>query len=399
MTVHKGLSYNFQDIDAIADDLLENIAGDTRRHALGFLTLDSQIDGAALLAKLKAKAAFPIVGGTTFEYPLNAPGREISASLTVLDDERLQYALSVTEPLDDRQAAEQIKAAYDECLAKLGHKPKLWMLYAPMKAGVAMDPFISHLFALAGDVPVFGGVTTNDLDSTRALVFADDTTYDNRMLLLGLGGDIKPVFAVGSQLTVMTEYGPTVTESDGNLVHRVDDMTFCEYMRGLGIAPEDRENGVDALVQYGPLPVQLRHKLRDDDGVPELRCISFTDPEKGCAAFSSSLPVGTKVNVGMIQKNDVTESSRRCLQELTQNMQAEEAGGYKYSLVFSVTCVARYFAMLGGENLESSLLLNEAPAHLPVSTYYGFCEVGPTLGRDAEVHNRSHNASIVMCAI
>lgn len=399
MSVYSGVSQNFQDIDIIAADLLKNIAAGGPANSIGFLTLDSQVDGTALHAKLRERVAFPIVGGTTFEYPLNMREAEISAVLTVLSRDSLEYAIAVTDPLNEARAAEQVKAAYDECLAKLPGPPRLWMLYVPMQAGVSMDPFICHLFALAGDVPVFGGVTTNDLDSTRALVFGGDSAYGDRMMLLALGGDIQPVFAVGSQLTVMTEYAPTVTESDGNLVHRVDDMTFCDYMRGLGIAPEDRMNGVDALVQYGPLPVQLRHKLRDDDGVPELRCISFTDVERGCAAFSSSLPVGTRVNVGMSQKGDVTESSRRCIRELEARMRAKESQGYTYSLIFSVTCVARYFAMLGGENLESALLLNEAPEHLPVNTYYGFCEVGPTQGQNGEIHNRSHNASIVMCAI
>ena len=275
------------------------------------------------------------------------------------------------------------------CLCSLDIKPGI---------SLRLDCFLSALFAEAGEIPVFGGVTTSDLVSTQAHVFAGHHAYKDRMVLLALGGDIQPVFAVGSQLTELTPYGPSVTEAEGRIVKKVDDMTFCEYMQRLGINPEDRVNGVDALVQYGPLPCRLYHKMDDDDGVPELRCISFTKLEDGSAAFSSRLPVGTRINMGTIQKSDVTESSERCLNEILTKMERWENDGYQYSVLFCVPCIARYFSMLGGENLERNLIRQNTPSRLMVNTFYGFCEIGPTENRQG-YHNRSHNASIVMCAI
>jgi hypothetical protein len=239
----------------------------------------------------------------------------------------------------------------------------------------------------------------NDLESTKAAVFSGGQVYYDRMVLIALGGAIRPVFAVGSQMTPMSDYAPAVTESDHNVVRRLDDMSFCDYMSSIGISPEARRNGVDALVQYGPLPCQLRNKLAEDDGIPELRCISYTNIEEGSVAFSSDLPVGTRVNIGIIQKEDVVESFGSCMETLKRQMEQEEQDGYRFKVLFAVPCVARYFAMLGGENLESRLLRDEVPGDLAVSAYYGFLEVGPTVGKDGAIHNRSHNASIVMCAI
>lgn len=399
MSAYTNSSNDFSDIKKIVEDLTRGISAVEGNAKLGFLTCDSLVDYESLLTELSTRIDFPIVGGTTFTYPLSGDPLGTSAALTVLSLDHLAFSIHITEPLAEERSLEQVTMVYQECLAGLGSVPKLFMPFIPMSPGLKADQFFTDLFSLAGPVPVFGGVTTDDLDTTKAAVFAGGKVYHDRMVLIALGGAIQPVFSVGSQLTPMSEYAPTVTKSDANIVYQVDDMTFCDYMRSIGISPEERKNGVDALAQYGPLPCRLRNKLTDDDGIPELRCISYTNVEEGSAAFSSCLPVGTKVNVGVILKEDVVESSRRCLNQLVEKMKAVESTGYHYSTLFSIPCVARYFAMLGGENLESMLLTEEIPEHLAISTYYGFCEIGPTQGEEGTIHNRSHNASVVMCAI
>lgn len=398
MATYVGKSCNFDDVDIIVNDLLVNCRFNKTAGKPAFLVADSQINSPALVKALAQKTGFTVVGGTSFTYPMSENVNEVSAQLTVLDMDTLDYALGVSQPLKGPEMGAQIREVFEHCRATLKGEPKMWMLYLPFIPGFNIDAAVNAVFALAGETPVFGGVTTDDLDSTKAFVFAGDQAYTDRMVLLALGGDIKPVFAVGSQLTVMTEYGPAVTESCGNVVSRVDDMSFCDYMRSLGISPEDRVNGVDALVQYGPLPCRLRHKLVDDDGVPEIRCISCTNVNEGSAVFSSAMPVGTRVNMGVIQKNDVTESSSYCVNLLSKRMRREEELGYAYSVIFSVPCVARYFATLGDAKFKKSLLA-QIPDNLPFSMYYGFCEVGPTFSENGRLHNRSHNASVVMCAI
>ena len=102
--------------------------------------------------------------------------------------------------------------------------------------------------------------------------------------------------------------------------------------------------------------------------------------------------------MGSIQKNDVVESSERCLNEILEKINQRENRDYQYSVLLAVPCIARYFAMLGGENLENTLLAQKIPPELVVNIFYGFCEIGPTQNKNG-YHNRSHNASIVMCAL
>lgn len=391
-------SRNFDDTDAIVSDLLTGVTISDTQHTLALLMCDSRVSCKPLVKALSLQLGVSVLGGTTLTLPLSESPDETSATLTVFSKPGLEYSVAVSPPLEEESFEAQMNELHRQCLATLKGEPKLLMPFIPLVPGLGTDKFVSRLFQLAGNTPVFGGTTTNDLASTQALVFAAGTVWEQNMVLVAISGDIQPAFAMASQLTVMAEYGPAVTHNEGNVVYKVDDMTFCEYLQSMGISPEQRQNGVDALVQYGPLPARLRGK-GEDDGVPEIRCISYTNPQEGSAAFSSELPEGTRVNIGLIHKDDVAQSARHCVNTLLDAMKSQEKTGYRYEMLFCLPCLARYYAMLGGENIESKLLNEMLPGTLAPTGYYGFLEIAPTYGADGKIHNRSNNASLVICAL
>lgn len=389
-------SQEFDNIDVIINDLKKDINKDLP-NAFGILICDSMIDYAKVSANLSAILSFPIVGGTTLSFPFSVGSKEeLSASLIIFSKENINFSISISESLQEEKSQEQMQAVYNNCTSQLREPPKIIIPFFPLMPGVMIDKFINNLFTTAGNVPVFGGVTTDDLIQTKAAVFLNGKTLHNQMILLMINGDINPVFSVGSQVSCMAEYAPAVTKSENNIVYEVDNMPFCDYLKSLGISPENRINGVDALLQYGPLPVQLREKLENDDDILEIRCISNTNIDNGSVAFSSNLPLGTKVNVSVLDKEDVKDSAINCLKNVKEKMQKQEADGYEFSMLFCVSCVARYFALVGVDYFERQFLDSEMPKNLPAISYYGFCEICPT--GDLVLNNRSHNASIIMCA-
>lgn len=392
-------SFQFDDPELLVNELREGV-GDA--HAtLGFLLCDSQIEYGEVVSGLQAKVDFPIVGGTSLTFPISdEDAGEISASLMLIARDDMRYAVSVSEKLDEAGCREQMKDVYDRAAEKLGEQPRVIIPLFPLMPGFPTGLFIAELFKLAGDIPVFGGTTTGDLISTHAAVFAEGEAFTDHMVLLMLGGDIRPVFSACNAVTRMAEYAPTVTQSKENIVSRVDDMTFCEYMRTLGLSPEDRVHGVDALLQYGPIPVELSLRDRPEDGVSEISCISYTNLQEGSVAFSRSVPEGSRVSVSILHKEDVEKSARECLDRLKAEIEDGEKDGYRYDTLLCVSCVARYFVLVGGENRERALLGSEVPASLAAGGFYGFCEIGPTKNKeDGSTINRAHSASIVMCAL
>lgn len=394
------ISTAFDDASHIAQEILSGLA-DRSQGALGILFCDSRVAYGAVASAVSAALSFPVTGGTALGFPFAAPdGSEISAALLVIRKQGMKAALRISEPLAQEKHEEQMRRVFDDCRMDLGCDPALVLPFFPLMPGVLTALFIDDIFSLANGVPVFGGTTTNDLVSTKAAVFASDRAYEDRMALVMLGGDIRPVFATSNQVSPMVEYAPVVNESGGYEVLRVDDVSFCEYMRGIGISPEERINGVDALMQYGPTPALMQRTPRQDSDVPEVRCISFTNLSRGSATFSGPVPPGTRLKMSILHKEDVAASTRDCLEKLKLRMARHESDGYTYDAFLCVSCVARYFVLVGGENTERLILRENMPPGLAPLGFYAFCEIGPAYAfEDGTLLNRSHSASIAACAI
>lgn len=396
------ISTSFVSAETIAEDILSAMPQAAAIDGqVGFLFCDSQTDYATVLAALAKRVSFPIVGGTALGFPFSGEDeREISAALMVVRKEGLTVSVIVSDPLVQDRHQEQMRSVFERCRDALGEAPKLILPFFPLMPGLATGLFINDVFDLAKDVPVFGGTTTNDCISTRPAIFAEGAAYGDRMALVMLGGAVAPVFATSNLVSPTVEYAPTVTQSEENVVLRVDDASFCDYMRTIGISPEDRINGVDALMQYGPTPVIMHNAKAPETDVPEVRCISFTDIGKGSATFSGPVPEGTRLRMSILRKQDVDTSVEDCLEKLQRRMKAGEEKGYQYSALFCISCVARYFVLAGGPNTERELLMRGKPEGLAPIGFYAFCEIGPVYASsDGRQINRSHSASVAMCAI
>lgn len=398
------VSLRFDDPVGIADELAACAAG-ASPEALGILFCDALVDYASVVEALQARVPFPVVGGTSPAFPVSKRGNdEIAAGLMVIAKPGLRHAIAVSAPLAEDRAeaqAQDLIERVSSLLAQAGTSLRMLIPFLPLVPGFPTGRFVEALTAQAGETPVFGGVCTGDLVAVPSAVFAEGRAYGDRMVLVALGGEIRPVFATANAITRMSDYAPTVTKAEGACVDRVDDKNFCAYMEELGLRPQDRVNGVDALMQYGPLPVEIDWKGKPDDGIAEVSCISYTMLDRGSVVFSRSIPEGARVGVGILQKEDVERSAAQCLETLLAEVaQCErEEPEYRYDTLFCVSCVARHFALVGNRDEERELLNARIPSHLTANGYYGFCEIAPSRDRTTGARiNRAHSASIVMCS-
>lgn len=393
-------SLHFDSPEQIAEDLTASLGLDVDVPVVAFLFCDSQVEYAETVRLVADKLPCPVVGGTALGFPSLPEGSEdVAAMLLVVRKKGMQVSLVVSEPLDTERYDEQMRDVFSRCREGLSGEPRLVMPFFPLLPGLAGELFRLVLFEQAGEIPVFGGTTTGDFVVADASVFANGAVFADRMALLMLGGDIQPVHAVGTKVTTMQEYSPVVTESQGNRVIRVDGMLFCDYMQRIGLNPEDRINGVDALMQYGPTPVEMQIPGRPEDGVPAVRCISYTDLVEGSAVFSGIVPEGTRLKLSILRKEDVADSAELCLRLLKERMREKESAGYTFSASLCISCVARYVVLVGDNNLERQFLQQHARSSVPQAGFYAYSEVCPTTEKaSGKLLNRSHSASIIMCA-
>jgi hypothetical protein len=133
--------------------------------------------------------------------------------------------------------------------------------------------------------------------------------------------------------------------------------------------------------------------------VPVVRTLHGVDLEEGCGMAIGEVPEGYNISVCVLQPGDIEVSARNSARDLSERMRANESGGYKYSLVFAVSCVARYYSMASKNTLETDVLFCELPKDVSVSGYYSFGELCPTSVREGRARNAAHNESLVLLAI
>ena len=232
---------------------------DSSHATVGFLYCDSQVDYVGVVEKLSALVSFPIVGGTTMGLPFdNTPhdsADDMSAMLLVIEREGMRVSVQASEKLNHAQHTEQMNALYAKTCEELGEEPKIAMLFLPLLPGIPLSDFMDDIFVCAGDIPVFGGTSTNDLISTQAAVFHNGESLHDKLVLVLIGGNVRPVCASSCQVTPMVEYAPTVSQAEGNEVLRVDSSSFCDYMRDIG------KNIKDLRISNNLTQDQLAEKL------------------------------------------------------------------------------------------------------------------------------------------
>ena len=361
------------------------------RNALGMFTATPDSDYADTLEQATKKFPFPIIGGTVLANPFETSDIPFMESLDVLAREDLRHAIALSEPIDGDRVEEQMRKLHEECLDGLDDEPKLFLLLAPIFPDLYIDPFLDALLKLVGDVPVFGGIMSDDFRSGRSAVFFDGKAYRDRIVLVALGGDINPVFGMGRRVTVLSEYAPIVTEAKENVIIRVDDMPFTGYMKKLGFGPE-------AIADF-PITVRVRAPEEARGGLPNTRALVAMDEESGTGTLDSAIETGSSIALGFLTRRDILESASECIDQLLEAMRREEENGRRFSTVLAVSGLARYYTMFGQGNIEAAQLKNRLPPGMHRLGFFSFGQFCPFRNADGGLSNGKHGQTLGLCAI
>jgi hypothetical protein len=110
------------------------------------------------------------------------------------------------------------------------------------------------------------------------------------------------------------------------------------------------------------------------------------------------VPQGSVISIGILQKGDIKISAQNGLEDLLNKMKLNEDEGYRYSAVFAVSCVARYYVMAGDNGLEAETLRDGLSRNISLSGFYSFGEICPTSIR-GRANNAAHNESLALLAL
>jgi hypothetical protein len=397
------ITYELDDISVGVSELVEETLDKLKLqdNSFGLLLCDSDVEHDKFVGELNRRLGVPIVGFSTTALFCGSTGLcDTAAILTTVTSDDVCFSLATSEPLSPDNVKEQIELTYNKAKSSLAGAPVFVMAFPPYKLGIMLDIYPRELDRVCGGLPVFGGLPAHDEIYGRTSIFCGDAAASDRMAILLISGAVRPVMTVKNSLSTLTNLKRTVTSSRDNVVYRVGDDTFVEFLEQLGLDVAKLANPDEKSTSFTTYPLLIeRTDVGNQDGIPIVRTLHGVNLQEGSGTAIGEIPEGSIVSVGFLQSHDIELSTRKSTRDLIEKIKQNEADGYKYSMVFAVSCIARYYVMANKNTVESDALIKELPPELSLSGYYSFGELCPTSVHLGKVMNEAHNESLVLLAL
>ncbi len=359
---------------------------------IGFVAASPDTNFHETVRGLGDRLSLPFLGGTTLGNPFDASGEAFGSSIGLLDRKGVRSAVVLSDPVavDRDNSVELANELHSRAVRDLGVDPKLFIIFVPITPNLFADHLITALYAAAGSVPVFGGMVSDDFNAGRSSVFFDGECHSDRIALAALGGDIDPVFAVGLELTYPSKYSPIITDGGGNVIRRVDDMIFAEFLKKYDI-------DASAIEEF-PVSIRLSDPRDADGGHAFIADLVKLEPD-GSGVFAHTVRPGAAVTLSCLTRENIENSARGCIDRLRMRMREKEEAGREFGMIFAASCVARYFVIAREQrNVEAELLAKGLPEGLPTFGMFAFAEYSPAHAPDGTRANAIHSQTLALCA-
>ena len=394
------ITSEIDDLDLAVKELTSQIKEklELERNSIGIAYCDADMDISKLGELLHAELGMDIVGLTTTATVERRYGyNDMGVVLSVLTAHDVTFSVGCTEELNTDSFPNSIKKAYIDTRKKINEDPKLILTFAPYIADLTSENYVEILDEASGGVPIFGGVATDHYDLQYQKTFFNDRDFSKGLVFVLLTGNIKPIFAMEHHFGAKVEKKGIITKSTGNLIQKVGDQTFKEFVASMVPVPD--EDLVIYHFQSTPFIMELPDYGKDEQ--PVVRALCTIDHTTGAGGFLSKMPEGSAIYLNVFQRDNLSESCNAALTKLIDQMKKNK--DYKYSMIFISTCNARHLLMGDVKNLEADIItekLRDLTPELNAAGFYCFGEMCPTGERgDGTARNRFHNISFTLCAI
>ena len=131
--------------------------------------------------------------------------------------------------------------------------------------------------------------------------------------------------------------------------------------------------------------------LEKDDGdkVEVARSLSMLDYESGSGFFLGTVPEGSMLSIGIVNKTDVEKSVGLAIDGILKKMKESEQ---EFHTMLCTTCCARFLALAGNVTAEVDSLDGHIPPSISLMGMYSNGEYCPVTGNvTGKEYNMFHN--------
>ncbi|MDR1516265.1 MAG: FIST C-terminal domain-containing protein [Synergistaceae bacterium] len=358
----------------LEDNLLEN--------SVGILHCSCDFDESDVVRELCAHLPFDVVGCSSLSVQVPGIMSQLALTLTVLTSDDVMFVSGVCAPISDDMDG-PVTEVYERVIGAQTEKPAVIMPFIPFMTTIGGDEFIEKIDELSGNkVPAFGTLSiTSEEDLSRTYTIYNGEFYPTSLVLLGLFGDVKPLFFSASVVEKnILKQKAIVTDVHKNLLKTVNDMSAVKYLESIGLASGGKVSTFESM----PFVVKL-----SDGSMLTRACISSTSD--GAIILCGSVPVGSTLAVATMDATDVITSTGEKVREALK----ESAG--RNMLIYS--CVARNWTLgtkVMAEHEEAGKCIGDtAPFHFA----YSGGEIFPEFFEDGSISNHLQNDTMILCVL
>jgi len=381
VTMLTAQTFEIDDLDLAVSEIHEqlDLPNKQLKYAVGILACYPEFLDTGVAKAICDSLPFDVVGTTTLACGTPGDKGTMMLALSVLtsDDVALTATRSKSLVEDHRSA---IAVAYDKGLASLPGEPSMIITLAPVMDYLSGDVLIETLGEVSSGLPLFGTLPcdhTNDYNQTY--VIHNGVGYENTLAMILLSGPVEPKFYIVSiPEEKRQKQNAIITASEGNVLHRVNDMPLLSYLETLGLA---ESNSVETA-KIIPFVVDY-----NDGTTPVVRGIYRFTPD-GSAMCGGLMPKGSTLSVGSLDHDDVISSTRTLIQTIRKESNP------KVMLVMS--CICRGWT-LGMDVLAEMETVEEESGEIPFMFSYSGGEICPVYNEGGKTFNRFHNYTCVIC--
>jgi hypothetical protein len=369
--------------DAVAQIMSQLDMSALGEHSVGIVSLYRDFIETGVLKALAGALPFEIVGITTMASASQEHHGMYRLGLTVLTGDDVSFAVSCSGAITGENCDAELAAAWQNAREKAGDNfaPSFIIAFFSIVPGISTAEILRRFDAVCGGLPIWGGVSSDTgagFNKGRVVRGADARDASLGMILVS--GNVQPDFIVSAfPERCLDQHWVVITESAESTIKRVNDMTFREYFRGIGLNPDVEATDASApvLLDYG------------DGSAPTMLGIYRFLPDGG-AMTGGNVPVGAKLCIGEIDMCGVMESAGNGLEKMRKIMEGKNGA-------LLMPCTTHYLMLAPQSDNEIELVESKLKGKLTHSLSYVAGEVCPVKDKSGAWRNRMHNFSFSAC--
>jgi hypothetical protein len=372
------------DVDLAVSEILEqlDVPGNLLNNSIGIIACYYEFIETGVVAEICKRLPFDVVGCTTLGNSVRGIcGLEL-LSISVLTGDDVFFSSAISAPLDPADISSAVQGAYERALNGLKGDPAMILSYAPMMHSLGAVPILDTINRFGGGIPIFGTISCDSTATFRdcRTIYNGQATPDTLALVL-LKGNVRPKFYVNTipdeNIQKLTGI---ITESDGCLVKRVNNMPFLDYLATTGLS---KQGVIDSPSSF---PIMINY---NDNTKPACRALYMLTPE-GYALLGGEAPVGAGVSIATMDYAGVLETAESAVKK------AVASGVISGLLIYP--CLSRNFILEANTDDEMKKIIETLGEHYPHQICYSGGEICPVSTGDGKLLNRIHNFTLVICA-